>query len=267
MKKLLNICFATLLLAVAAQARDTNGDVFETILIPIAFSASQIVQGAYGAQWTGEIWVENASSTPVDSLQPTGLCFPPCPPGLPAGFVGRLSSVDSNNNDGGALFYVPAVIASKMHFSSRLLELTRRAQPTGVEMPVIREDQFFSNPTAYLGVPVGSGIRSALRVYDPRLQRGSAVQVDFLSPSGEQVASTILRPGDDPVVPLKLPVVNTHPYPGAAAIRNITDMFPQLQAYAHFHIRLTPLTPGMQYWAMVSVTDNETQHVLLITAR
>lgn len=241
---------------------DVDGDGFVRVLVPIAFSASQQLPGAQGSLWTTEVWVHNGSSVGLD-LQPTSDCqFPPCIGAFPGEFR-RWAGVESNHNDGGALFYLPKDHADLIHLQVRLLELSRRAQPTGVEIPLIREGDFLSHETVLLSVPAGSGVRSALRVYDAGLLRGSSVRAEFLDMSGNVLATTILRPGDDPVVPERQ--YYAHPYPGAAAIHNLTTVFPQLQSVERFNVRLVPLTAGMQYWGFVSVTHDETQHVLLIT--
>ncbi|HUP66558.1 MAG TPA: hypothetical protein VM557_14910 [Thermoanaerobaculia bacterium] len=263
-RALFSIFFAALVLNTTARAEDVNGDGWVTYLLPIALSANDVIPGAHGTQWTGELWVHNASERSLSGLQPGNCLGGPCGIGLPAGSVGREGAIDSNHGDGGALFWIPATVAEDFHFSARFLEITRRAQPTGVEIPVIAEKDFLSSATTLLGIPVGKGIRVSLRVYDPRIQNGSAVRADLLSPDGELLDTTTLRPGDDPVVPDEPFFGPTYNYPGAAAIHDLTGAFPQLQAFDHFHIRLTPLT-GNVYWAMASITDNETQHVLLIT--
>lgn len=259
-----------ILLSSSAWAQDTDGDGSVTILVPLAFSSTvQILPGAQGTLWTGELWIQNDSATGLSTFQPGGNEPPlplPNPVAYPAGFVGQMGGVASNHGDGGALLEVPRAIAPDIHVSMRLLELSRNAQPTGVDVPVIREHQFFKRPTSYLGIPSSSAVRSALRVYDPRQRHGSAVRADFLAPDGAVVASAVLRPGDDPILG-NAEIPRDYPYPGFDAIYSITDTFPQLRAYERFHIRLTPLDPTTEYWAFVSVTHNETQHVLLITDR
>lgn len=219
--------------------------------------------------WRGELWIHNASASPLQTIQPGGTCVPlpfPCPYALPSGSLVQWGGIESHHNDGGALLQIPPAFAPNLHLSARLLEVSRNAQPTGVDIPIIREDQFFRRATSYLGIPSSSAVRSALRVYDPRQRHGSAVRADFLAPDGAVLATTILRPGDDPILGTgEIPLY--YPYPGFAAIYSITDTFPQLRSYERFHIRLTPLDPTTEYWAFVSVTHNETQHVLLITDR
>lgn len=248
----------------AIATEDLDNDGFIKVLVPIAFSASQQLPGTQGSLWTTELWVHNGSDLTI-ALQPTPDCpwsSEYCGGAFPSEFR-KWAGVESNHNDGGALFYLPKDHAHLIDLHVRLLELSRRAQPTGVEIPLIREGNFLSDEAVLLSVPAGSGVRSALRVYDAGLLPGSSVRAEFLDMSGNVLATSVLRPGDDPVVPDQQ--YYAHPYPGAAAIHNLTTVFPQLQAVERFNVRLVPLTPGMQYWGFVSVTHDETQHVLLIT--
>jgi hypothetical protein len=280
MKPIIKGCLSVLLLLIVAGSsvgddRDVDGDGYVKVLLPIAFSINQELPGAHGSVWRTEIWVHNGTAYGID-LQPHLCDVPvvPCVPEFSPGSFGPMTSVTSNHNHGGALLYIPlppeehdldpVPDPDEIHLSARLLELSRRAQPTGVELPVVRELDFLTREAVLLAVPVGEGIRSALRVYDPTLIRGSAVGIELLDPNGNLIAGTTLHPGNDPVVPEQKQAA-FYFLPGYDAIHNLTDVFPELRQFDHFHVRLTPLTPDWEYWGFVSVTDDETQHVLLIT--
>lgn len=246
---------------------DVIDESYQTVLIPIVFSPFQILEGANGTRWTGEIWVHNGSQSPIHSTQPLGPCTVFCGPQMEPGDFQQQSGLVSNQHDGGALLHLPAAGADQIFVQARLLELTRNSQPTGVELPIVREGDFFTGPVSILAIPAGIDVRSALRVYDPRRMTNSAVRVEFLDPAGEVLATRELRPGDDAVVPPGGTPGFPPAHPKVARLLDITMDFPQLNALDRFHVRITPLTPGMEYWAMVSVTDNVTQHVLLVTAQ
>ena len=93
--------------------------------------------------------------------------------------------------EGGALFALLPEQAAGIHLASRLLETSRRAQPNGIDIPMIREDRFFKQPSTFLGIPSGPGVRSRLRVYDPRRVRGSTVRVEILKSDGTASARHI----------------------------------------------------------------------------
>ena len=61
-------------------------------------------------------------------------------------------------------------------------------------------------------------------------------------------------------------------FPGFDAIYDIERSFSELEdlpvvilGETFYNIRLMPLREGLTYWAFVSVTHNDTQHVTLIT--
>lgn len=165
--------------------------------------------------------------------------------------------------EGGALFALLPLQADSIHLSSRLLELSRRAQPNGIDVPIVREDQFLTGPSMFLGIPSDSQVRTRVRVYDPRRRRGSTVRVEVVDNHGNVIGETGLVPGDDPAITHQ--PFPAYPYPGFAVIPDVASLFPQIDTVDRYHLRVTPLTPGLEYWAFVAVTDVETQHLLLIT--
>lgn len=259
------------MLAVAGplQSQDVNGDGFVSFLVPIAFPSGRVVPGAFGTRWASELWLHNASTGNFTSLQPASLCLPSCEITVPSGYRGRLLWVNSNQNS--AMLHVPAEHADRMFLSARLLELSRQSQPTGVEVPIIEESDFFVGERWILGVPIGEGTRAALRVYDPYARADTAVQVDFFAAGtssgvpGATLGSAVFRPGGDPLAgytglyPTEVPTV-------AATFHLVVD-FPMLAGIEFVDIRLTPLVAGRPYWAFANVTHNDTQHVLLVTSQ
>ncbi|MBW3563376.1 MAG: hypothetical protein KY459_01460 [Acidobacteria bacterium] len=250
--------------ALEPEGNDVDGDGRVTVLVPVALTRHDQAAGAYGSLWATQTWIHNGTGLDIHFLQVPVDCFLSCAPLYPTGYFGRVGEVGgSPTPDQGELLYLPEV-DDLIHLNLRLFELSRHAQPAGVEIPVIREKDFLTREAVLLAVPVGEELRSTLRVFDPVLIRGSAVKVELLDPEGHLVATTTLRPGDHPAVP-EVKGSGFYRYPGYDAIYNITDIFPELRQFDHFHVRLTSLTPGLGYWGFVSVTDNETQHVLLIT--
>jgi hypothetical protein len=244
---------------------DTNGDGYISLLVPIALSNSlQTVVGAHGTLWTTEVWFRNGSTYSFQSLQPTGICAGACPTGFPAGAMGGLGGIETNNGQG-AMLHVPIPAADAFVLTARLLELTRQSQPTGVEIPVIAEGQFFTGERWLLAIPSNPEVRSSLRVWDPRARGGTELLVDFVATDGTLLASTTLRPGDDPNV--QYPGPRPSNIPTVAASFDLTAEFPGLKDHEEFHVRIRPAQEGQEYWAMVSVTHNTTQHVLLITSQ
>jgi hypothetical protein len=123
-------------------------------------------------------------------------------------------------------------------------------------MPIVREDRFFTAPVRFIGIPASAASRVALRIYDPRRHPASQVRVELIHTNGSPIADTVLTLQDS----------STKWEPGVGSILDLAASFPQLRNVDRFDIRVTPLTPGMEYWGLVSVTDWDTQQVILITA-
>ena len=240
--------------------RDTNGDGLVDALIPVVVRSGEVVGGAYGSQWATEIWIHNESEVTLTALQ-RGLLECPggfaCLPVYARGETSRALPVVSHEADRGVVLggFLTG-IAEKVTLSARLLELSRRAQPNGIEIPIVWENEYLIRPVTLPAIPNDDQTRVALRVYDPRWLPGSSVRIELLTLSGQLIGSTTLRPGDNIV---------SRAHPGYQGINDLAALFPELHEHQRFDIRVTPLTPGMEYWTFVSVTDRATQHVLLIT--
>jgi hypothetical protein len=254
-RPLLSLIFASLTLA-SARAQDVNGDGLVTYLVPI--NAPQPVAGMYGTVWQTELWVYNGSSVPI-ALRGCGNIIDgtPCNPATHnPGVTEQAFGRETSSTTGPVLLNVSSNLAASLGFSSRLFEVSRHTQPAGVYMPVIREDRFFSTGSRFVGIPGSLTSRVALRLYDPRRRSGSTVRLEVITSDGTALVDTVL-----PLLYNDIP-----DEPGYATISDIAASFPQLAGTQRFDIRITPLTPGMEYWALVSVTDRDTQQVLLITA-
>jgi hypothetical protein len=257
--------FCIAFIACAAAASD-NGDSLDAILVPVAFRPNVEVQGAFGTRWRGEVWIHNGSAGEVDIQQVLHCPIDTCPAIYPAGYIGPIDLPLDDRPDGAVMLYPNNLDAKSLIISNRIFEISRRSQPQGIEIPIVHERDFLTGPATYLGIPSNSAVRAALRVYDPRLlpgttQPGVTVRVEVLNDAGAVVATGTLQT-----------VLETSARQGVAragfvAIYDVANVFPIVKTLTRYHLRLTPTETGREYWAMVSVTDNDTQQVLTITAQ
>lgn len=265
--KLIASCLTILLVvavvpAVGASSLDIDQDGFVTILLPIAMASHHVLPGGYGSQWAEELWLYNASSTWSYPLQyaaagPTPLSR------LDPGELARHWSFASNNLYG-AILLIPAPAAEDFHISARLVELSRNAQPTGVEIPVVPEGSSLNRETWILGVPAGEGIRSTLRVFSLQPGKPTTLAATFHDAEGKVLTGTTLAPGLDPAAPRPNESPQTA---GMDAVFDLTATIPALAGADYFSIQLSPVGDPGQFWAFVTVTHNETQHVLFLTPK
>lgn len=246
---------------VAAEMRDRNNDGVVDVLVPIVVRGDAPVPGAYGSRWSTEVWIHNGSDEPLRFIQRSWRCpiILTCDPQVPRGVTMPVTTVDGPVN-AGAMYYVPAVLAEEITFEVRLLELSRRAQPNGIELPVVWEDDFRTKPTRLIAVPRGEHLRTALRLYDPR-RAGMTFDVEIIGASGETLATTRVLAADpaDPTM-----AIHDDHLPFVAFLPDVEALIPATIPGQRYDIRVKPVSGG-EYWAFSSVTDRDTQHVLIIT--
>lgn len=251
-----------LLLAPSLTNAASRPDV-ETMLVPIVTNGVS-VPGAYGTLWTTQLWVDNRTDAAMQFQQPLpgGGGFPPGAVTTQPGYLGPLALDEFHPSGGGALLATHVTLAPDVYLWNRFVELTRRADPLGVAVPVVRERDFFTAESEFLAIPAGAGVRSAIRAYDPLRDRIAPLIVEVLSASGTVLSTLTLNPGGDPVLadPYRMYI------PGYDAILDVAAVVPQIDDGELYHVRIRPQVPGSIYWAMVSVTDNETQQVLIVTS-
>ena len=201
---------------------------------------------------------------PVNIEQATGCIVPGGCFVYPPGYAGKLGGPITPRPELGLLLSPPAGAGKLLTFSNRIYEITRRGQPRGIDIPVVREREFFDQAVLFLGVPTDGGVRASIRVYDPRVQdityRGiprtflvEALELDGYV-LGSRVLTTELRSANFVT-------------PGYDAIADIASAFPAVAAHERINVRVTPQVPGTEFWAMVALTDNGTQTVSIITAQ
>src|SRR5581483_5335203 len=173
MKKITLLIAVVVIACGGACAQDVNGDGLTTFLIPI--NVPQPVPGARGTLWQTELWIHNGLSLPVSVFPPCDIL--PCiePPQHAPHVTEQLQPVETASSIGPYIFNLANPASQDVTFSSRLFELSRHTQPAGVEMPVVREDRFYTAPARFIGISGSSASRVALRVYDPRRRVGSSV--------------------------------------------------------------------------------------------
>ncbi len=225
----------------------------EEIIIPIAFKP---VDASFGTRWVSEISVYNDSddAVPIDSE----LCYDfgtvvPC--SEPPRRVQPHSSMSVEPFSAYASqpmmwLLPPADHADRLHFTVRLHETSRDPDGPGTEIPVIRSRDFQKTQVWLPSIPTSSRFRSTLRV----LTNGYSVTVRVMDDTTGQLLSeqTVQRsfPTDGPSLGMV-----TFDNPLAAAV---------VGAHERVRIEADSQSP---VWAMVTLTDNESQRVQIFTPR
>lgn len=231
---------------------------YERILLPILIKP---FAGAFETSWRvdAQMLIDSNEALEMFPLVDCVLCVERMPRG--SAFQPPLF-FQQPNHPPGSMLYVERSVADDVRISVRLRETTR-GTAAGLEMPVVREREFFTDTIHILDVPIRSGSRVTLRIYDVDARAGSAARIRFLSPTQTVPAATF----DAPFVrsPAHNPNFSLNVTPAYIQVSGVEENFPQLNALDRIRIEIDPLTTGLTFWAFISITDDLTQQVSLIT--
>ena len=267
MRRLTVLPFLALLIAVAANAQPSAAD-YEQVLVPIT---STDIAGLNGSRWITETWIANTSNEAADVLGPylSPITSPPIavPLHLPAGSSMALpqpQSLAPQPGREGELLGVPRVLGRKIAFNSRVHDTSRQAQTLGTELPIVRENEF-ADSVMLLNVPGDSRYRLLLRIYTRTSD--ASVRVRAEPPSG---AVPVIDP---PILALFERVIHLDAPASSGAAGSIASF--GVPGYAQIaiptfgvpmQIRVTAESGSANnIWAFLSITNNDTQDVTLVT--
>ncbi len=161
------------------------------------------------------------------------------------------------------MVYIPRRVSEQTHLALRLREVSRNPDAFGTELPVVREKGYLGPRMHLYDVPIGPAIRSKLRVYslDP--------------PEGDlgEVGVTITRAGTNRVVRSGYRLQWTRPpcsYESCMPAYAELDLDPSLldprqPQSGRFDVYFW--TNYADAWAFVTVVDNATQSVSVVSPR
>lgn len=233
-----------------------NPEDYERFLVPIA---TRTVHGIGGALWSTELRIFNAADVPLPFIGPS---VDPTPVvdvlQTESEFVAaRTGSVD------GAFLHIPKSLVPAAKFSLRVRDTSGGKNIIGSAMPVVRM-QDFKNEITFVDVPWEPNYRGTLRIYSEN-EAPMQVLVTFYIEDGNTAREqfTVNLDGIVHAVPDPFP---THP--AYAAMEGITRAMRNRRIPSRITISnqspiITP--PPAKIWAMLTITDNETQQVTVLT--
>ena len=253
----IGFCAAFLILVVVAPLSGQTAD-FEPILLPI--SLIKPAPGAFGSLWATEFWV-SAGSSDIRFLQ-TGGCLA-CPPTIHIAANRSLSFESGGAFPGqpaGAILYLQRSTAASAVMNLRVRDLSRQSLTWGTELPVVREGSFRTGSLMLTNVPLEDRFRQTLRIYDPDAHNNARFTISIAdAASGDLLVerTIVAQPG---IFSGSLPII-----PSVAEVSSLRGLFTELPNTGRVRITITPQDEVQRFWAFVSVTNNETQHVTTIT--
>jgi len=225
--------------------------VLEEIIIPIAYKP---IDASHGTRWVSEISVYNDSddSVPIDPEICYILGTPvPCrdsPRRVPPHSSMVIPPVSDYALAPEMFLLPPADHVGRLHFTVRLHELSRDPDGPGTEIPVIRERDFQQKQVWLPSVPADGRFRTTLRFYT----RGVDVVVHVKdNTTGELLAEQKFH---------RDPPTDIDPF----WTWTLNDLLPPAQVLAHKTVRFE-VESDHPVWALVTLTDNDTQRVQIFT--
>ena len=237
---------------------------YEQVLLPIYLK--EPVPGANGSQWRTDFRIRNHGTEAV--LLAPWECPPnmACPPVFPLTYTLLPNTTLHNPQDFSSrpganpsrLLYVSKPGAVSM--SLRVADISRSTLNAGTDLPIIRPNELLTGAAQLFDVPLDAqSFRILLRVYDLAYTKAD-FEVRIYAEGRE----------DDPIHVALLTA--TTPQQGAFrseaayAQLDITDLLKLRKAWpATARVEIVPRTAGSRYWAFVSLTNNQTQLVTLVT--
>ncbi|HET8773145.1 MAG TPA: hypothetical protein VFP80_05120 [Thermoanaerobaculia bacterium] len=256
-----------LVLGLFAESGQGQTPGYTRFLVPVFGSG---IPGAYGTLWRSETWLRYAGLEEM-SIAPGAFCrgaectidgwVAPNLPAIP--FEGPQGPLEP-----AILVHVETQHAAAVTFESRLRELSRSADSAGTEVPVIREDRMSSGPLYLLNVPMKTPSRYMLRLYGLPDVAEREVEIRYFrqpSTSGPNIdLDLVLLRVDRVALRSRESFLPWNFYPALAEIGSL-ELFPELAAEDAIWIEVVPLSAGLRIWAMLSITNNTTQQVTLVT--
>jgi hypothetical protein len=246
---------------------ETGETQYERVLLPIYLEAP--VAGSQGSLWKTDLWLRNHGTEPL-LLAPW-----PCPADgvCPAVFPNTkvLEPKETLHNltpffrlppaNPGRLLYVQASQAKNVDFNLRTLDASRDALNAGTEVPVVRESELRTSTIHLINIPISSLFRQTLRIYDtaPSPSRFNVRVYEFTQGrGGTLLASATVEATTDETGDFR-------DLPSFGQIADLSSLFVTNGSDSAVRVEVEPQTSGSLFWAFVSVTNNATQHVTLVT--
>lgn len=219
---------------------------FEPVVLPALVTGA----GAFGSQWSTEasLFNDNDTALPVTSTLFNVLCFPICDTRPQP----HSTVTMAGNAPFGAVFYAARPYAPRLFFDVLARDLSRQSEALGTEIPVARERDLYDRPLNILLVPTDPRYRVALRIF--RTDGAPAVSFNIFS----LYDGTHLEGGQ-----LLLTAPTSNPMFTSRVIGDLVQMFPKIAGKGPLRIEIGQPS-SRAGWALVSVTNNETQHVTVI---
>lgn len=263
---------ALLLVAAVVQAQIDPAVEYTRVLLPVEMYVPQ--PGAFDSSWVTRLTIVNGSATPVAFYPfdsgcrlatcaavplPPQLTFSPSRPSDVPGFHGSFVLVERGRE-------------SDVQIALRAQDLSRQSQTWGTSLPTPAESEFRTGGRTIVDVPTGAEFRSAFRLYGLTGFTTTDVRIRvYGTRSTTAVPSSAMA---EPDILLTTFTVRLVPQPDSDSL-GLKPTFAEVLPWPalpqgdwdRLRIAFEPVLPNARIWGFVSVTNDETQHVTVLSPR
>src|SRR4051812_42342646 len=243
----------------AYRYRNQSNEEWERILLPVAASGP----GPNAARFETEILITNAG----DEVAAIGGAATPCctgqsPPPLamvPPHTTRTFTDFLSQSSYTAAFITVPSRMARDVITNVRVHDTSRDASSFGMEIPVV-SDLDFAATVRLASIPTDARFRSTLRIYAYDAHNFGPVTVRVR----DAADGTLLA-----AVPVALNAADLHTgaadlFPAMAQL-SLDPIVAPLRSHPRLRIDIADSDAIRPVWAFVSITNNQTQEITLVT--
>jgi hypothetical protein len=239
------------LLAILAMAVPASSQTTLRALVPIG--VGEEIPGVFGSRWMAFLNLYNMGTTNVRSCTGGIATRPEYAPGTTTHYPAPKESL------GQGAFICIQGSPDDVVLNLRIQDLSRQALTWGTEIPVVYEKDVRTQSLALVNVPTDERFRQTLRIYDWDGNRGEAFRLRIRNRQGIVLTDEVLTP-----IPAPDPLFQPH-LPGYTEVSWLAGTYPQIMTEEQVTLEISPVNPAVRFWAFVSVTNNETQHVTTVT--
>jgi hypothetical protein len=257
----------TVTAAAAFTYQQSTESAYERVLLPIYLDAP--LPGGQSSLWKTDLWLRNHGSEPVSIAPWPCPADGVCPAVFP--FTKTLEPGEALHNLNpffrlppaipGRFLYLSKNGAKEVDINLRTFDASRDASTAGTEVPVVRDADLRTSTLHLINVPIDPRFRQTLRIYDAAPSPTSfTVRVyDFTEGKGGALLATATVEASSPETG------EFRDLPPYGQIADLGSLFVTNGSRGAVRVEVEPRTPGSLFWAFVSVTNNETQQVTLVT--
>lgn len=258
-----------LLVLLSASPLFGQAEGVDRFLVPLY--VDQPLEGAYGSLWVTEFSVVNDSEEAVyiygwDQVCPILCTTEPAPPHVT--FYPSLAFWATGVQ--GIYVEIPRESVASVSMHLRIRDISRPAISWGAEVPVVHESRA-RRVIRLLDIPTDSRYRQHLRIYDLTPSEGAQALVRVYGVKPE-TKNPIFggSPGPDRLlyethVAFALPFggLGTEGHPGFAELP-LTGLY-DAQGFTRVRVQVEAASDASRIWAFMSLTNNETQQVSVVS--